>query len=261
MLAKAEGGWSFYWQCLIELEKKRLANGARKVERKEVFLDISQPDAIAIEGYREETPASFFIQELAIQTNQFAGDYFSRHNLTALFRSQEPPETRTYEPSPNLAFPVSSTIFKGVQIRTTAKPHASLGLEAYSQVTSPIRRFSDLVSQRVLIDSLCSRDNPFLPKHFEYWIPRIEKLSRDHHELERELVLHWKLKYLIQHRLDTFHGLFQRFLYGDLALVRIDELDLLTEIRIKKVLEQPLFEVTIEEIDLAHHYVRFAIKT
>ena len=76
--------------------------------------------------------------------------------------------------------------------------HAGLGIAMYSQVTSPLRRYSDLIAHQQLRAFLDKR--PLLDK--DTMLLRISEgdaASVAAHKAERESIRHWTLVYLLQH--------------------------------------------------------------
>lgn len=104
-------------------------------------------------------------------------------------------------------------------------PHFSLGLQAYVQVTSPIRRYGDLVCQRQLTSLLQGGDR-LTEDGMAALLEELEPALRQGVQISREDQRHWQQVWFAEHRHDHWQGLFLRWLRpGDgLALVRIDAL-------------------------------------
>jgi exoribonuclease-2 len=104
-------------------------------------------------------------------------------------------------------------------------PHFSLGLQAYVQVTSPIRRYGDLVCQRQFASLLHGGDR-LSGEALAALLNELEPALRQGVQISREDQRHWQQVWFAEHRQGHWQGLFLRWLRpGDgLALVRIDAL-------------------------------------
>lgn len=84
------------------------------------------------------------------------------------------------------------------QIKSTAEPHAGLGLRAYSRATSPIRRYVDLIAHQQI--RACLKGQPVLDE--QQMLNRVgafEAIIGSVTKLERLSNRHWTLVYLMQH--------------------------------------------------------------
>jgi len=84
-----------------------------------------------------------------ILANRLVAEWFIEHKVPALFRIQNAPE----EPIALVGYdPVSffrlRRQIKRTEVSPVPKPHSGLGIKAYVQMTSPIRRYADLTAHR-----------------------------------------------------------------------------------------------------------------
>ena len=77
-----------------------------------------------------------------------------------------------------------------------AAPHGGLGLKAYSQVTSPIRRYPDLILHRQLKADLLREPAPYSHSDLLAMIPKIEQKTASIARLQRASERFWVLEYL-----------------------------------------------------------------
>jgi exoribonuclease-2 len=117
---------------------KRLENGAV------VFPDSSQ------------TPARRTIAECMVIYNSFLADYARKHRLPFFFRCQEEPLTDPDSDDESWQYLVPPSV-----IGTKPLPHRAMGLPVYAQVSSPLRRYSDLANQRQIIAHLSAQTLPY----------------------------------------------------------------------------------------------------
>ncbi|MEJ2590318.1 MAG: RNB domain-containing ribonuclease, partial [Candidatus Thiodiazotropha sp.] len=88
--------------------------------------------------------------------------------------------------------------FKPTQIKTLAEPHAGLGLALYTRTTSPLRRYSDLLTHQQLRAHL-SGAAPLDIHAVSERIAVSEAGSMANRKTERLSNNHWRLIYLRDH--------------------------------------------------------------
>jgi exoribonuclease-2 len=81
-------------------------------------------------------------------------------------------------------------------VTTSAAPHATLGLDAYAQVTSPIRRYLDLVNQRQISAAVRGQEPPYTAQQLQELISGTQDALRRSMQVTRETRRFWLLKYL-----------------------------------------------------------------
>ena len=119
---------------------------------------------------------------------------------------------------------VQRCLSRGVQ-GTTPMPHFSLGLEAYVQATSPIRRYSDLLVHRQLIASL-DHQPPLGQDQLAELIDELESPVRQAIQISREDQRHWQRVWFATHPGQRWAMQFLRWLKPQdrLALLHVNEL-------------------------------------
>lgn len=253
-----------FWPELSEycqsLKQKRLENGALDFDRVEVKLDISNPENIEIKDVRENTPASTVVQELAIYTNFLSAQFCMENDLLCLYRNQKPYQVTNpafdemdAEDRPKLQ--LSDIQIYPAYIGIDPDGHSGLGLTCYSQTTSPIRRFHDLINQQVLLNGIDEKNSEFEEDDLLLWAKRGEELQREYSQIERSLLEHWKIKYLSQHRDDSFAARKTRTLRNGRSLINILKLQLNLVADFDEVDEGEEIKVYIETIHPEIHKV------
>ena len=104
-------------------------------------------------------------------------------------------------------------------------PHFSLGLEAYVQATSPIRRYGDLLTQRQL--ALQQEGGAVLDEaQMAAMLGALEGAVREGITISREDQRHWQQVWFEQNPQPQWRGLMLRWLrvQDDLALVHLEDL-------------------------------------
>jgi exoribonuclease-2 len=83
-------------------------------------------------------------------------------------------------------------------IITKGAPHATLGLQAYTTATSPLRRYADLVVQRQLRAGLGLPESPLDERELDRILGEISFRMDQASLMERERTRYFLLKYLTQ---------------------------------------------------------------
>ena len=85
----------------------------------------------------------------------------------------------------------------------TPTPHVGLGVDAYIQATSPLRRYPDLVMQRQISHFLTVGEPVYSADDISLVAKRAEVQLRDLSRIEEARRRYWFLKYLMLTRLDA----------------------------------------------------------
>lgn len=155
----------------LDLQAHRISKGALPLPIPEQIFRIDSTGRVDVKLSRPG-PARFLIAECMILANMVAADFLRERHVPALYRSQPPPQQRIIrgdDTDIKANFRQRRFLSRG---NLGPKPdfHAGLGLEAYTTITSPLRRGLDLVMQQQIASVL--RDGT--PLHTEQ---EIENLS------------------------------------------------------------------------------------
>jgi exoribonuclease-2 len=104
-------------------------------------------------------------------------------------------------------------------------PHFSLGLQAYVQATSPIRRYGDLLVQRQLAALLAGQE-PLDQLAVQQQLSDLAEPLRQGNQISRDDQRHWRQVWFAAHRSEQWQGLFLRWLRDtdQLGLIWIEAL-------------------------------------
>ncbi|MEO0852553.1 MAG: RNB domain-containing ribonuclease, partial [Cyanobacteria bacterium J06648_11] len=98
----------------------------------------------------EDTPSRQLVSEMMVLTGAAAARFTSTHDIPVPYRHQIAPdlpsdeELESFAPGAVRSFAIIRFMQRG-EISLNPSRHAGLGLDEYCQVTSPIRRYSDLL--------------------------------------------------------------------------------------------------------------------
>ena len=190
--------------CQRSLEQ-RLDNGALNLSRKEFDFDISDPKDIKINALNRNSAANRIIEELAISVNTETGRLFQQADFPGIYRTQSSFEI-IKEVAEGTELSMENIRIEPAKLSTLPGKHAGLGCEVYMQTTSPIRRFVDLVTQQNLKLLIKKQEPVFSEEDMMRWSEEISLRHRKYNRAERDILKHWKLKYLQQHLGDNFEA-------------------------------------------------------
>jgi exoribonuclease II len=197
-------------QLSQKLRSQRVERGAIILPVPEIRVWVNPEGMIQVSRYEKEAPSQIIVSELMILANQMAAGYLAEHNLAAIFRSQEEcrPETNPVASEYEL-FHVyrQRRLFARAALGTQPKPHCSVGVPHYTSVTSPIRRYVDLIVQRQLKQALETGAPLYDEKQLEGLITRVEVPQSKIMIMRRKWERYWILKYLEQEDIKVLDAL------------------------------------------------------
>ncbi len=238
--------------------KKRKEAGAVSIEFPEVTISV-QPENGIQKVYI--TPCNYLesasmIKEMMLLAGEAAARFAFKNNIPFQFISQEAPEPIKKIPA-GLAGEYRKR--KGMRPRTVStipSMHAALGIAMYSQVTSPLRRYGDLVAHQQLLKFIDGKKlmetDDFLMR-----IAAGDIAGRNCVYAERISRQHWTLIYLLQN--PDWQG--EAVILDTVKLkarIFVPCIGFETDIQLKKELSiNEKFTVKVKEIDIPNLRVRF----
>ena len=174
-------------------EQRRLNNGAVAITLPEVHISVNGEQVDIQPSTHWES--GDLVREFMLLAGEAAAKFAFKNNIPFPFVSQESPDLPS-DPPPGLAGQYKlRRCMRSRSVGVTPMQHAGLGLGMYSQVTSPLRRYSDLVAHQQLRAFIDGR--PLLDK--DKVLERIsagDAAASAAVRAERNSNLHWILVYL-----------------------------------------------------------------
>jgi exoribonuclease II len=220
---------------LAELDQLLQRRRAWRVARGALLMDLPEGrircrDGEPVLDISEPSPSRALVAEAMILAGAVVADFGVTRALPLPFRSQLPAEL---PPAAELnALPDGAVRFAAIKrclsrgvMGTTAAPHFSLGLSAYVQATSPIRRYGDLVVQRQIAAALAD-ETPLSQDALEEQLQTFEAAVREGIGISREDQRHWQQVWFETRRSGQWRAQFLRWLRPQdrLGLVRVEDL-------------------------------------
>ena len=178
----------------------------------------------------EPGPARAMVAEAMVLAGAAAAQLAMEHGVALPFRSQLPAdlppksELEALEDGAVRFAAIKRCLSRGL-MGTSPAPHFSLGLAAYVQATSPIRRYGDLLVQRQL--GAWRRGEPPLDADaLQPLLEQVDAAVREGVAISREDSRHWQQVWFEAHRNGQWRAQFLRWLRPQdrLGLVRVEEL-------------------------------------
>ncbi|MEK7729949.1 MAG: ribonuclease catalytic domain-containing protein [candidate division KSB1 bacterium] len=182
-----------------QLERKRMKAGGRKFDREQVDVMVLQDGVVQLRRYSQDSAEHKMISEWMIAANHAAARFCAEHELPCIYRVQESGGARAQEEGSE-----GVNNFVRPQSSLTMAPHHDLGIDGYAQVTSPLRRYSDLLVQRQIAAFLQKGAPVYTSQELSGRATAIEETARRIHKTEAKAEFYYKCVYLNQHRGETF---------------------------------------------------------
>lgn len=180
------------------LKQKRKEMGAVVFPR-QPELEIKVKDGqISVDHVNRENLTASMIAEFMIWANHAAAGFCQLHKIPCLYRVQEPADSKSdfsgeFDP---VKFFAALKTFKKTTVSANAGLHASLGLHGYTQVTSPLRRYADLLLHRQIKSFVRTKKPYYSQNDLEQVLMLADESIRRADEIMRERDRYFLFKYL-----------------------------------------------------------------
>lgn len=192
-----------------QLRQQRVDQGALLLSLPDVNIDIRDRDHIQVYLSPVDTPARNLISELMILANGLAAAYMASREAPGLFRSQPPPRKRIISGVQNSLTDIAHQrrfLARG-ELTSHPKPHSGLGLNSYTTITSPIRRFLDLAMQHQLSHMIHGQGILFSSEECKTFAGIIQQKLGRANAIRQQRHRYWILRYLAPKEGQLVNGL------------------------------------------------------
>ena len=243
----------------------RLTQGAISINMPESNIKVSETEDDIVIEVLNDSMARQMVAEMMILAGEVAARYGQAHALAIPFRSQPQPELPSDEELIQLptGWVRDSAIRRCMtrsEVGVTPSRHATLGLDSYSQVTSPIRRYLDLLVHFQLKAHLRGEPLPFSSTEVTELAIGASSAAYEATLVERQTKRYWALEYLRRHQDRPWDVMLLRWLREDegLGLIMVEDLGLELAMRFNRAValgEQ--FQVRVSHASPRQDVIRF----
>jgi exoribonuclease-2 len=144
---------SALYQIASENLTKRIEAGALNMSKEDAYVKVNADGSLTLQVADEEAPSRLLVSEMMVMYNVAVAEFCSKAAAAILYRGQEAPKgppLKNIPEGPALDYAMRARMRRSFTSSTPVR-HAGLAVDFYTQATSPIRRFADIVTQRQLI--------------------------------------------------------------------------------------------------------------
>ena len=179
--------------------KKRHDSGAFELlNRKDMKIRSSISGEVFIEVLERDSLSNLLISELMITYNCKVAEFLKSHKIPASYKIQKSPDFNELDKIPDSIlenFKVGRYLRPALYSRSPGW-HFGLGVNAYTQASSPLRRYSDLCIQRQLIQFIDNGNHVYSEDEISSICHSVEAQKKKLSLIEKSRTRYWFLKYL-----------------------------------------------------------------
>ncbi len=182
------------------LRDKRIEKGAVIVEQPEPVIELVDREGeidVDIKEPDQYPKAQLIVSELMVLINSFIAKWAKERDIPLIHRTQDmivPDDAKGVWTDPVDIYRVMKEMGPSI-LETTPKPHVSLGVELYSPVSSPIRRYPDFLNVAQIFSYLESKRPKFSYEDLEQKLPYISSRLQMVTKIQKYRTRYWKLLY------------------------------------------------------------------
>ena len=198
----ASGDWELRTlaQLSEQLKQRRIEKGALLLPVPDVNISVDPEGKVSVALSPVDTISRSLVAEFMVLANTLSAQFVADRQAPGLFRAQDEPHQRLIAGGEKDLFSVfrQRKQLKPGELLVYPKPHSGVGVMQYTTVTSPIRRFLDLVMQHQIKQLLLGRGAMFsvdelagVAGDINTALARVSQVRRMRHR-------YWLLRYLEQ---------------------------------------------------------------
>ena len=173
-------------------EARRKRNGAVSIELPEV--DVRVEDGKVVFHPVRSLRSQMIVREAMLMAGEAVAGYALREGIPFAFSTQEATQIPAL-PDGLAGMYALRRFMKRGQLRSLPARHAGIGVDIYTQVTSPIRRYQDLIVHQQLRAHIRGQDL-LTPQEMLQRLGAAEAVTSNMRQLERLSNQHWTMVYL-----------------------------------------------------------------
>lgn len=206
---ETDPGFVKLYNLACRLREKRVESGAMVVTIPDLQIWVDWNKKIYLTIRDREAMSQVIVSELMIYANSFAATLFMEKDYPVLFRKQsEPLDGFEFDKHPSL-FEIFShrKAFSRVEVDVVAGSHSSLGVPGYTSITSPLRKYLDLITQHQFIALLRDEEPVYDRNTLRAIAASVQPCLARAALIEQERRRYWILKYIERKKTDPIPAL------------------------------------------------------
>ncbi len=202
------------YELAQKLLQKRLANNAVILNRPEPYIEVVGFNSeleekvpayyenviVSIKESKENAKSQLLVSEAMVAANSAIALWAVERQIPLLFRSQDiaiPKEYAGVWSNPEDVARIARTLV-AASMDTEAKPHAGMGIRAYAPISSPLRRYSDLINEYQILTYLEQGEAHFDKDKLDRLLMHLNATLENVTLIQRMRPRYWKLMYCKQ---------------------------------------------------------------
>jgi len=181
-------------------EAVRRAAGAIALRAPETEIRVAADGSMSLSRRDPDTPAQKLVSEAMILAGEVAAVWLDTRRVPAIYRRQSAPDGKLPDADPSQPDAVHIRAVRRQLKRGEAGlhpgAHHALGLAAYAQVTSPLRRYQDLSLHRQIVAVLAGRPPENDAAAMQAILASTERAESEGRRAERAMDRYWTLRWL-----------------------------------------------------------------
>jgi exoribonuclease-2 len=203
--ARGDLGLVSAFDLASRLFENRLRHGAAVIQKPDPLVTLSggpQDVRVHVELKPPAPRAELVVSELMILVNAGLAAWARERDIPMLFRTQDialPPEACGVFAEPAESLRVMKLLVPPI-LETQPRRHAALGVAAYAPLSSPLRRYTDLVNLAQIEGALSGSGPRFTREELDALLPELNARLSSVAQIQRYRPRYWKLLYLAQNK-------------------------------------------------------------
>ena len=181
-----------------KMQKERLQHGAIVIAKDESKLYVHD-DTINCQVINTHLKSRMIIGEFMILANHLTALLARDEEIPIIYRGQDTPDEPARHSMGKILDgknPRKMMGMKKSQLSLHPKKHSALGIKAYTQISSPLRRFSDLVLQRQICAWMENQPAPYTTTEIMEILGNSGAADKENRGLDSRSNRYWTLEYL-----------------------------------------------------------------
>jgi exoribonuclease-2 len=198
----ASGDWELQTLARLseQLKQRRIEKGALLLPVPDVNISVDPEGRVTVALSPVDTISRSLVAEFMVLANTLSAQFVADRQAPGLFRAQDEPHQRLIAGGEKDLFSIfrQRKMLRPGELLVYPKPHSGVGVMQYTTVTSPIRRFLDLVMQHQIKQLLSGRGAMFAADELAGIAGEINTVLAKANQVRRLRHRYWLLRYLEQ---------------------------------------------------------------